>query len=156
MEQAFLPFLIYYWFFSLLLPFWQWVIGTGIILIITLKMRFDTLSSRFSALPALIRWLTMATALLGIFGTMPTSFLYGAMAGELGANFGRLVDNFLRLPWPVFRVLAGSTAGIISVTALIVWALVIWGIIGAVIGFGLNIAYENLRRRSGGPSTGPT
>ena len=58
---------------------------------------------------------------------MPTSFLYGAMAGEMGANFGRFVDGLLGLSWPVFRVLIGLTAGIISVIALIAWALVLWG-----------------------------
>ena len=80
---------------------------------------------------------------------MPTSFLYGAMAGEVGANYGRFVDGLLGLPWSVFRVLTGSTAAIISVTALIAWALVIWGIMGGVLGFGLNMIYQFLRRKLG-------
>jgi hypothetical protein len=154
-EKIFFPFLLYYWLFGLLLPFWKWVIGTGIILIVLLKMRFDTIKSRLSALPTLVRWLALVIAVLGIFGTMPTSFLYGAMAGEVGANLGSFVDRLLGLPWPVFRVLTGSTAGIISVTALIAWALVIWGMIGGVIGFGLNLAYQFLRRKPGGASASP-
>jgi hypothetical protein len=64
------------------------------------------------------------------------------MAGEVGGNLGGVVDDFLRLPWPVFGLLTGITTGIISVTALIAWALVIWGSIGAVIGFGLNLARQ--------------
>jgi hypothetical protein len=153
MEKILFPFLLYYWLFGLLLPFWKWVIGTGIILIVLLKMHFDTIKSRFSTLPSLVRWLASAIAFLGILGTMPTSFLYGAMAGEVGANFGRFLDGLFGLPWPVFRVLTGSTAGIISVTALIAWASVIWGMIGGVIGFGLNLAYQFFRRKPKSAST---
>jgi len=65
----------------------------------------------------------------------------------VGAAVGRFVDGLLRLPWPVFRVLVGVTAAIVSVIALIAWALIIWWIIGGVIGFGLNIAYQFLRRK---------
>ena len=126
-EKILLPFLLYYWFFGLLLPFWKWIISGGIILVVILRMRFDAIKSRLSTLLTLVRWLASAIAFLGIFGTMPTSFLYGAMAGEMGANFGRFVDGLLGLSWPVFRVLIGLTAGIISVTALIAWALVLWG-----------------------------
>jgi hypothetical protein len=155
-EKIFLPFFLHYWLFGLLLPFWKWVIGAGIILVVIFRMRFDAIKSRLSTLPTLVRWLASAIAFLGIFGTMPTSFLYGAMAGEIGANFGRIVDGLLGLPWPVFRVLTGLTAGIISVTALIAWALVLWGMVGGVIGFGLNIAYQLLRRKPGDASANPT
>jgi len=155
MEKIFFPFLLHYWLFGLFLPFWKWVIGTGIVLIILLKMRFDRIKSRLSAVPAFVRWLASAIALLGTFGTMPTSFLYGAMAGEVGAKFGRFVDDFLGLPWPVFGVSVGLTAGIISVTALIAWALVVWSMIGGVIGFGLNLAYKCLTRKPRDASAGP-
>ena len=69
---------------------------------------------------------------------MPTNFLYGA----IGADVRESGDGLLRLPWPVFRVLGISIGAIISVIAMIAWALLLWGIIGAVIGFSLNAAYR--------------
>jgi len=146
-ERLLFPFLLYYWFFALLLPIGKWVIGAGIILVVILKIRFEAIKARISTLPTLVRRLASVIAFLGIFGTMPTSYLYGGIGGEVGAAVGRFVDGLLRLPWPVFRVLVGVTAAIVSVIALIAWALIIWWIIGGVIGFGLNIAYQFLRRK---------
>lgn len=146
METIFYPFLLYYWFFGLLLPFWQWVIGGGIILIVVFKLQSHRVILWFSALPSVVRWLAVSIAIIGVLGTMPTSFLYGGIAGEAGANIGRSVDRLLGLTWPVFRVLIGSTVGIISVTGLIAWAIVIWGGIGGVIGFGLDKASRFLWR----------
>jgi hypothetical protein len=77
---------------------------------------------------------------------MPLNYLYGAIAGEAGNHFGGFVDNLLRLPWPVFRVLGGLTAGILAVTALIAWAFAIWTITGGVLGFAVNRAWRLLQR----------
>lgn len=119
-------------------------------MVIILKIRFDAIKARISRLPALVRWLALVVAFLGIFGTMPTSYLYGALGGEMAAAVGRFVDSVLGLTWPVFRVLIGLTTAIISVIALIAWALIIWWIIGAGVGFILNAAFRFFRQNAAG------
>lgn len=132
MEPFLSPFLIYYWGFGMLLPYWQWVVVTGLAFIALAKAYYEWLKCKLSSLPTFVRWLGATTAVTGVVGSMPTNFLYGAIAGEAGRNFGRLIDEVVWLPWPIFRILIGLSSGIISVLALLVLAVVIWGGLGVI------------------------
>ena len=98
MESVFLPFLVYYWIFGLLLPYWDWVVGSGIFLLLFLALWIR--NAKPFALPIGVQLLVWAISVVGVFGTMPTSFLYGAIGGEAGANIGSLVDRTFNVECP--------------------------------------------------------
>ena len=83
--------------------------------------------------------------LLGVIGTTPTSYIYAAIGAEIGAWLGRFADDLFRLPWPIFRILGGLVAYLISLIAMLAWAVALWGILGAGIGWILDFSYRTLK-----------
>lgn len=146
METILYPFLLYYWFFGLLLPFWQWVIVTGIVLVSFAKANSDWLKSKLSTLRTSVWWIGFITAIASVFGTMLTSFIYGAVAGEAGANLGKFIDQTVGSPWPIFRMLAGLFSGGVAVVALTGWALLIWCIPGVILASGVKMGARFFKR----------
>ncbi len=76
---------------------------------------------------------------------MPSSLLYGAIGAKLAGPFGSMLDSLLRLPWRIFRGIAGLSATIISTMGVMALALTIWCLIGLLIGLGLHACYQSLQ-----------
>ena len=148
-DIVFYPFLLYYWAFGNLLPFKLWVIWAGVLLLIIMRRIYPAMSTWFLTLPRLVRGITIIVVLLGTFGSMPINFLYGGVGGEISMELGKSINNFIGTQWKIVTILTGLIGvivAIVSVTAMLAWALLLWGIIGVMIGCGL----EMLLRRGMG------
>jgi len=137
-DILFYPFLLYYWAFGELLPFRVWVVGAGVLLLIIIRRVYPDLSTWFLTLPRLVRGITIIVVLLGTFGSMPINFLYGGIGGDISMELGKFISDFVgrEQKWvTVFVGLIGVIFAIVSVTAMLAWALLLWGIIGGSIGY---------------------
>jgi hypothetical protein len=71
-------------------------------------------------------------AIVGVIGTLPTSFIYGTVGADLAdAALHRTMEGTL---WPGFYRFERAAFGTISLLSMMMVALVIWGLIGAMIG----------------------
>jgi hypothetical protein len=154
-ETLFLPFLFYYWAMALLLPVANWVIVVGVILGLALRFRWPLITTQISLVPSTVRRVGLTVAGLGIIGTMPTSYFYGAIGAEIAGSLGRAVDRAFSLPWPVFSTVFALFGSIIAVLALMLWAFIIWWFLGAIIGLVLHsiIKFVSLVFRRTEPGT---
>jgi hypothetical protein len=135
---------------AFLLPVASWVIAVGAILGLALRLRWRLIRTKISLVPRTVRRVGLIVGVLGIIGTMPTSDLYGAIGAEIAGSLGRAVEGAISLPWPVFSTVIALFGGIIAVFALMLWAFIVWWLLGGIIGFLLNglVNFMSIRRAS--------
>ena len=138
MENIAFPFLVYYWLWAKLLPVGEWVIVSGFGVLVVTRIKLKAFRFWLSNQSSLVRKSVYIAMMLGAVGTMPSAFLYGAKGVEVGKKLGGILDAVI--PGSLGSFILITCFAVISVMAMMAWAIVLWGCLGFAVGLVLNIA----------------